>query len=363
MSDIERYTEGGSMMNENVAVYDPEQVNLSPAELQQAEEFSEKIDLHDSALVLRYGAAAQKKIAEFSDTALQGVRTKDLGETGDLILALMNELQEFSEPEKSGFFGLFKKKEKELERMKERYEETEINVDELTVKLEGCQNILVKDTVILNRMYETNISYIKELTMYIIAGKKRLADARGRELPQLKQKAEASGSAQDAQAANDFAGMCDRFEKKLYDLEITRAVSLQMAPQIRLVQTNSLQMSEKIQAVLNNTIPLWKNQVTMALGMEHSRKAAQTHRSVTDTTNQILRQKSQELREGADVMRKEKDKGFVDIETVKQTSAELMNTLDEVLAVQNEGREKRNAAESELLRIESEMKTKLEDIR
>lgn len=342
-----------------------EKTPLTEAEQMMVEDFSQKINIRDSGIVLQYGAACQKKIASFSDSALDGVRTKDLGETGDMISELMVELKGFSaEPEEEGgFFGLFKKAGSQITRLKARYDKVEVNVERIAGILEGHQNQLLKDIVMLDKMYQMNLNYFKELTMYIMAGKKRLQQERDTTLPDLKQAAELSGQAQDAQAANDFAAMCERFEKKLHDLELTRTISIQMAPQIRLIQNSNTLMAERIQSTITNTIPLWKNQMVLSLGMAHSKEAMEAQRQVNDLTNALLRKNADTLKTGAVEIAKESERSVVDIETVKYTNEQLISTLDEVLRVQDEGRQKRREAEAELLRIEGVLKQKLLDIR
>ena len=342
-----------------------EEQKLSPEEQAQVDSFSEKIDLNDSVIILQYGAACQKKIAAFSDTALEGVRTKDLGETGDMIADLVTELKGFSvdEEDDGGFLGFFKKAGNKIAKLKARYDKAEINIDKIVAELEGHQNQLLKDIIMLDKMYAANLTYFKELTMYILAGKKKLEAERAVTIPELKRKAEASGEANDAQAANDYAQMCERFEKKLYDLELTRTISIQMAPQIRLIQNNNTLMSEKIQSTINNTIPLWKNQMVLALGMAHSKEAMEAQRAVTDMTNELLKKNADALKQGTVDIARESERGIVDLETVQHTNQQLISTLDEVLKIQDEGRAKRRAAEGELIRIESELKAKLLEIR
>ena len=342
-----------------------EEQKLSPEEQAQVDSFSEKIDLNDSVIILQYGAACQKKIAAFSDTALEGVRTKDLGETGDMIADLVTELKVFSvdEEDDGGFLGFFKKAGNKIAKLKARYDKAEINIDKIVAELEGHQNQLLKDIIMLDKMYAANLTYFKELTMYILAGKKKLEAERAVTIPELKRKAEASGEANDAQAANDYAQMCERFEKKLYDLELTRTISIQMAPQIRLIQNNNTLMSEKIQSTINNTIPLWKNQMVLALGMAHSKEAMEAQRAVTDMTNELLKKNADALKQGTVDIARESERGIVDLETVQHTNQQLISTLDEVLKIQDEGRAKRRAAETELVRIESELKAKLLEIR
>ena len=340
------------------------QINLSDEELQTVEDFSKTIDLNDSAIILQYGAACQKKVAEFSDNALAGVRTKDLGETSDMIADLVSELKGFSaEEEEKGFLGIFKKAGSQVSRLKARYTKAENNIDMISGKLEDHQNQLLKDIIMLDKMYDANLAHFKELTMYIMAGKKKLEIERATTVPQLKAKAQMSGLTHDAQAANDYAAMCDRFEKKLHDLELTRTISIQMAPQIRLIQNNDAVMSEKIQSTINNTIPLWKNQMVLALGLAHSKEALETQRAVTDMTNELLKKNADMLKQGTVEIAQESERGIVDIETIAYTNQQLISTLDEVLRIQDEGREKRKAAEAELIRIETELKNKLLEIR
>ena len=339
--------------------------SLTEEEQQMVTEFSEKIDINDSNIVLQYGAAAQKKIAEFSDNALQGVKTKDLGEVGGMITGLVTELKGFSvaEEEKKGFLGLFKKAGNSLTKMKARFDDAEANVDKITGALETHQNTLMTDIVMLDKMYDSNLSYFKELTMYIIAGKKKLEEERATTLVEMKKKAEESGLAEDAQAANDYASLCDRFEKKLYDLELTRAVSIQMAPQIRLIQNGDTLMVEKIQSTISNTIPLWKNQMVLALGIAHSQEAMEAQHAVTELTNELLAKNAETLHQGSVAIANESERSIVDIETVKHTNEELIATLNDVLRIQEEGRQKRAEAENELGRIEVELRQKLLDIR
>lgn len=341
-----------------------DQAGLTEAELKAVDDFSEKIDLKDSGIVLQYGSACQKKIAGFSDSALEGVRTKDLGAAGDMIANLMTELKGFSvDEEKRGLFSFIKKAGNEVTRLKARFDKAEVNVDKITEMLEGHQNQLLKDIVMLDKMYEVNLGYFKELTMYIMAGKKKLEKERSTTLPEMEAAAKASGEAHDAQAANDFAAMCERFEKKLHDLELTRTVSIQMAPQIRLIQNSNTLMAEKIQSTINNTIPLWKNQMVLALGMANSKQAMEAQQAVNELTNELLKQNAEALKQGTIEIAAESEKSIVDIETVKYTNEQLISTLDEVLRIQEEGRAKRRTAEAEIGRIESELKAKLLDIR
>ena len=337
---------------------------LTPEEQKLVDEFSEKIDIENSTMVLQYGAAAQKKIANFSDTALSNVRTKDLGEVGDQIIGLVGELKSFdaTEEEKGGFFGFFKKQANKIDAVKAKYDKADVNVNRIAESLEGHQVQLMKDIVMLDKLYEMNLSYHKELSMYIIAGKKKLKSVRENKLPQLKAKAVASGLAEDAQAANDFAQMCDSFEKKLHDLELTRMVSIQMSPQIRLVQNNDKLMAEKIQSTIVNTIPLWKSQMVLALGLAHSAEAVRAQREVTDMTNDLLKKNAETLKMSTIETARESERGLVDMETLRQTNQALITTLDEVVKIQEEGRTKRRAAEAELGKLEGELKQKLLDI-
>ena len=336
---------------------------LSESEKKAVEEFAAKIDITDSSLVLQYGAAAQKNVAGFSENALASVRTKDLGEVGQSLSKLVAELEEFGEEEeKKGFFGFFKKAENKLETMKAQYSKVETNVDKIVQELERHQVTLLKDVAMLDQMYELNLKYYKELTMYILAGKKKLADVRENELPKLKAKAEASGAQEDAQAYNDMVEMCERFEKKLHDLELTRMISVQMGPQTRLLQNNDTLMVEKIQSSLVNTIPLWKSQMVLALGLEHSRQATAAQSAVTDMTNQLLKKNADMLKMGTIETAKEAEKSIVSIETLQHTNQQLISTLDEVLNIQREGAAKRREAEIELGRIEGELKQKLMEL-
>ena len=340
--------------------------HLSDAEKKAVAEFAEKIDITSTAAVLQYGAATQQKIANFSDDALQNVRTKDFGEMGDMVAELVGELKSFnSDLNKSdaGFFAkLFGRAKKNLDVMKAKYDKAEVSVNNIVGILENHQVVLLKDIAMLDKMYDANLTYFKELSMYILAGKQALERERATTLADLKKKAEESGLPEDAQKANDFAALCDRFEKKIYDLELTRMVSLQMAPQIRLVQNNDTLMSEKIQSTIVNTIPLWKSQMVIALGIAHSQQALEAQRAVTDMTNEMLKKNAEKLHQGTVDIAKESERGVIDIETLTHTNRELINTLDEVQKIQSEGREKRLAAEAELGRIETELKNKLLNI-
>ena len=334
---------------------------LTEEEKRAVEEFSKKIDIGDSNLVLQYGSAAQKNIASFSENALSSVRTKDLGEIGKSLSELVVELKGFGqdEEEKKGLFGLFKKGGSKIESLKAQYAKVETNVDRIAHELEQHQVTLLKDVAMFDQMYELNLKYYKELTMYILAGKKRLAAVRSGELEELRKQAEASGAQEDAQRYNDMVQMCERFEKKLHDLELTRMISIQMGPQTRLLQNNDTLMVEKIQSSLVNTIPLWKSQMVLALGMEHSRQATAAQSAVTEMTNDLLKKNAEMLKTGTVATAKEAERSIVDIETLKHTNEQLISTLDEVLSIQRDGAAKRKAAEVELGKIEGELKQKL----
>ena len=340
-----------------------EVVNLSPEERRMVEEFAAKIDLHSSNMILQYGAGAQKKMADFSETALENVRTKDLGEVGEMLASVVSELRTLEEEEEDkGFFSFFKKSRNKLANMKAKYEKAEGNVERICDALESHQIQLLKDIAMLDKMYELNVTYFKELSMYIAAGKRKLEEVRNTEMAQLEAKAKGSGLPEDAQAVSDLSSLCNRFEKKIHDLELTRAVSLQMAPQIRLVQSNDTLMSEKIQSTIVNTIPLWKSQMVLAIGVENSAKAAKAQREVTDMTNALLRKNAETLKMATIETAKETERGIVDMETLKATNESLIATLDEVMKIQTEGKEKRRAAEVELNRMEGELKQKLLEI-
>ena len=336
---------------------------LNEAERKMVDDFAQKIDITDSNLVLQYGAAAQKNIASFSESALSNVKTKDLGQVGDALSQLVGELKTFGQPEKKGLAGLFQKKRSELEAMKASYAKAESNVDRIVKVLEEHQVTLMKDIAMFDQMYELNTKYYKELTMYIIAGKKRLEYLRSNDLVQLREKAAQSGTQEDAQACNDFANLLDRFEKKLHDLALTRTISVQMGPQTRLLQNNDTQMLEKIQSSLVNTIPLWKSQMVLALGLEHSRQATAAQTAVTNMTNDLLRQNADMLKMGTIETAREAERSVVDIQTLQHTNEQLISTLDEVMKIQTEGAQKRREAEAELGRIEGELKQKLLEIR
>ena len=340
-----------------------EETRLTPEEQKMVDEFAEKIDVTNSQLVLQYGAATQKKIGDFSETALDKVRTKDLGETGEMIASLVTELKGFDAQEESkGIFGFFKKAGSGIEAMKAKYAKAETNVEKIEAVLEGHQVQLLKDVAMLDKMYQMNMLYFKELTMYILAGKKKLKQVREGELKAAMDKAKASGLPEDAQAARDLADMCDRFEKKLYDLELTRNMSIQMGPQIRLIQNNDTMMAEKIQSTIVNTIPLWKSQMVLALGLAHSQQAIEAQRAVSDMTNELLKKNAAALKQGTVEAAKESERGIVDIETLQATNRSLIETLDELSRIQSEGRAKRAAAEVELGRIEGELKQKLMEL-
>ena len=337
---------------------------LSEAEKKAVEDFSKKIDVMDSNMILQYGAAAQKNVAGFSENALKSVRTKDLGEIGRSLSELVVELKGFGEEEeKKGLFGKFKKAGNKLETMKAQHAKVEANVDKIARELEAHQVALLKDVAMFDQMYELNLKYYKELTMYILAGKKKLAAVRENELPALRARAEQTGAQEDAQAYNDKAQMCERFEKKLHDLELTRMISIQMGPQTRLLQNNDTLMVEKIQSSLVNTIPLWKSQMVLALGMEHGRQATAAQSAVTEMTNELLKKNADMLKMGTIQTAREAERSIVDIETLQHTNEQLISTLDEVLNIQREGAEKRRAAEAELGRIEGELRAKLMELR
>ena len=336
---------------------------LTEAEQKMVNDFSGKIDITDTNQVMQYGAAAQKNIAAFSENALNSVKTKDLGEVGKALSDLVVELKTLDEPEAKGILGFFQKKKNDLAAMKASYSKAETNVDKIVKILEGHQIVLMKDIAMFDQMYELNTKYYKELTMYIIAGKKRLADVQANELEQLRKKAEQTGAQEDAQAYNDMVNLCTRFEKKLHDLELTRMISIQRGPQTRLLQNNDAQMLEKIQSSLVNTIPLWKSQMVLALGLEHGRQATAAQAAVTDMTNELLKKNADMLKMGTIATAKEAERSIVSIETLKHTNQQLIETLDQVMQIQNEGRTQRKAAEAELGRIEGELKQKLLELK
>ncbi len=336
---------------------------LTEEERKMVNDFANQIDLTNSTVVLQYGAGAQKKMADFSESALENVRTKDLGEIGQMLSSIVGELKNFDEEEEKGFLGFFKKSSNKLNNLKTKYAKAEANINQIVESLENHMILLLKDVAMLDKMYEINKTYFKELSMYILAGQKKLAQVRQTQLPALIEKAAQTNLPEDAQAANDLANLCDRFEKKLHDLELTRMVSIQMAPQLRLVQNNDTLMSEKIQSTIVNTIPLWKSQMVLALGITHSQQAAQAQREVTDMTNELLRKNAATLKMATIETAKESERSIVDIETLKATNESLISTLDEVMKIQEEGRQKRRDAEVELGRIEEELKQKLLQIR
>ena len=341
-----------------------EDTPLSPEEQKMVNDFAEKIDITNSQMVLQYGAASQKKLSDFSETALSRVKTKDMGETGELITSLISELQGFdaTTEQPKGIFGFFKKTSNSIEQLKTRYDSADKNVERIKAQLEDHQVTLMKDITMLDKMYELNLVYFKELTMYILAGKKKLAEVRANDLKAAQEKAQRTQLPEDAQAARDLADLCDRFEKKLYDLELTRNVSIQMGPQIRLIQSNDTMMAEKIQTTIVNTIPLWKNQMVLALGIAHSQQAMQAERAVTDATNELLKKNAVTLKQGTIEIAKESERGIVDIETLQQTNKQLIETLDELNKIRADGKAKRANAEQELGRIEGELRQKMLEI-
>ena len=341
-----------------------EDTPLSPEEQKMVNDFAEKIDITNSQMVLQYGAASQKKLSDFSETALSRVKTKDMGETGELITNLISELQGFdaTTEQPKGIFGFFKKTSNSIEQLKTRYDSADKNVERIKAQLEDHQVTLMKDITMLDKMYELNLVYFKELTMYILAGKKKLAEVRANDLKAAQEKAQRTQLPEDAQAARDLADLCDRFEKKLYDLELTRNVSIQMGPQIRLIQSNDTMMAEKIQTTIVNTIPLWKNQMVLALGIAHSQQAMQAERAVTDATNELLKKNAATLKQGTIEIAKESERGIVDIETLQQANKQLIETLDELNKIRADGKAKRANAEQELGRIEGELRQKMLEI-
>lgn len=339
------------------------QIKLSPEEERLVEEFSSKIDISNSQAILTYGVGSQKKIAEFSENALERVKTKDLGEIGDMLAGVVGEIRSLEiDEEDKGFFGFFKKSGNKLANMKAKYDKVEVNVNNISKALEDHQVTLMKDVLMLDKMYELNMNYYKELSMYIMAGKKRLERANNVELPELIKKADESGLPEDTQKAKDFSQMINRFEKKIHDLELTKTVSLQMAPQIRLIQNNDSMMSDKIQSTIVNTIPLWKNQMVIAIGLKHSTDAAKAQKAVSDMTNELLKKNAESLKAATIETAKESERGIIDIETLKSTNKTLISTFDEVIKIQDEGRKKRKEAEAELRNIENEMRSKLLEI-
>ena len=352
-------------VKEDIPVEKPELSKLSPAEQAAVKEFAEKIDILNTEQVMNYGSAAQKNITEFSDAALNSVRTKDLGQVGDMLSDLVIELKglNFEPEEKKGFLGLFKKTSQNIASLKAQYDKAEVNVDKIVESLEKHEITLMKDISMMDKMYERNQEYLKELTMYILAGKIKIEHLRNVELPEVQAKARESGLPEDAQAANDFANMIGRFEKKIHDLELTRTISIQMSPQIRMIQNNDTLMAEKIRSSIVNTIPLWKSQMVMALSLHHSEQAMKAQREVTDVTNELLTKNAQALHQGSVSIAREAERGIVDLETLKKTNQELIATLDEVRQIQDDGRARRAQAEEELGRIEGELKQKLLDMK
>ena len=332
---------------------------LTPEEKAAVESFANQIDITNSSVILQYGAGTQKKMADFSESALENVRTKDLGEVGELLSDVVGELKNFDEEEEKGFLGIFKKASNRLQNLKAKYAKAETNINQICQVLEAHQVQLMKDIAILDKMYELNLTYFKELSMYILAGKKKLQEVRDTQLKELLQKAQESNLPEDAQAAKDLDAMCNRFEKKIYDLELTRTISIQTAPQIRLVQSNNTLMVEKIQSTVVNTIPLWKSQMVLALGVEHSAQAAEAQREVTDMTNELLKKNAEKLKLSTVATAKESERGIVEMETLRATNQSLITTLDEVMRIQQEGRQKRQEAEVEMQRLENELKNKL----
>lgn len=342
---------------------DFEKQRFSPEEQKMIDDFAEKINLTNTNVVLQYGAGSQKKMADFSESALNSVRTKDLGEVGGLLTSLVTELKGFGDEAPKGIKGFFKRGASKVATLKAKYDKAEVNVNKIADALESHQVVLMKDVAMLDKLYDLNKTYFKELSMYIIAGKQKLQETIDKDLPDLKNKAQTSGLPEDAQAANDLAAMCDRFEKKLHDLDLTRTISLQMAPQIRLVQNNDTLMSEKIQSTLVNTLPLWKSQMIIALGNAHSQEAVAAQRTVSDTTNELLKKNADNLKMATIETAKESERGIVDLETLKHTNQTLITTLDEVIRIQDEGHQKRMEAETELGKIEQDLKNKLLEIR
>lgn len=336
---------------------------LTPEEQKMVNDFATKIDIENTNQILQYGAGTQKKMADFSDTALENVKTQDLGEIGELISNVVGELKDFDVQEEGKFFGFFRKQTSKIENLKNKYDKAQANVEKITDSLQQHQVRLMKDSAMLDKMYEQNLNYFKELTMYILAGKKKLEETRNGKLAEMKNKAALSGLPEDAQAARDLDEKCSRFEKKLHDLELTRTIAMQTAPQIRLIQNNDTVMVEKIQTTIVNTIPLWKSQMVLALGIAHSAEAAQAQRQVTDITNELLRKNAETLHMATVETAKESERGIVDLETLRKTNADLIQTLDDVMRIQMEGRQKRQAAEMEMHRMEEELRRKLLEIR
>ena len=346
-----------------IAQTQPSEPVLTAEEQKIVDDFAAKIDVENTTQILQYGAGTQKKMADFSDAALANVRTQDLGQVGELLVNVVGELKGLDEEEEKGLFGFFRKQANKLENMKNRYAKAEVNVEKIADALQQHQVRLMKDSAVLDKMYEQNLAYFKELTMYILAGKKKLEEVRSGKLQELQETAKLTGLAEDAQRARDLSEKCMRFEKKIHDLELTRTISIQTAPQIRMIQNNDTVMVEKIQTTLVNTIPLWKNQMVLALGIAHSTEAAQAQRQVADVTNAMLTQNAQKLHMASVETAKEAERGIVEIETLKKTNAELIATLDDVMKIQAEGRTKRQAAETEMAKMEDDLKRKLLQIR
>ena len=361
--DIGEIQEKEEKTEEKKIEKEPEAAVLTPEEQMMVNEFAAKIDIENTNQILQYGAGTQKKMADFSDAALENVKTQDLGQVGELISDVVSELKDFDVQEEKGFFGFFKKQSSKIENMKNKYAKAEVNVEKITDSLQKHQVQLLKDSAMLDKMYNQNLNYFKELTMYILAGKKKLEETRNGKLAELKNKAVLSGLPEDGQAARDLDEKCIRFEKKIHDLELTRTIAMQTAPQIRLIQNNDTVMVEKIQTTIVNTIPLWKSQMVLALGIAHSAEAAQAQRQVTDVTNELLRKNAETLHMATVETAKESERGIVDIETLKKTNADLIQTLDDVMRIQMEGRQKRQAAELEMRHMEDELKRKLLEIR
>ena len=363
---LEPELETAPQAEEKLTVQEPAPVPqpvLTPAEQKMVSDFAAKIDLENTTQILQYGAGTQKKMADFSDAALENVRTQDLGEVGDLIVSVVGELKGMDAEEEKGFLGFLKKQSSKLELMKTRYAKAEVNVEKISDALQQHQVRLLKDSAVLDKMYEQNLAYFKELSMYILAGKQKLQETRDGKLRELEQRAQESGLPEDAQAARDLAEKCNRFEKKIYDLELTRTISIQTAPQIRMIQNNDTVMVEKIQTTLVNTIPLWKNQMVLALGIAHSTEAAQAQRQVNDVTNALLKKNAEKLHIASVETAKEAERGIVDIETLKKTNADLIQALDDVMKIQSDGRAQRLAAEAEIAKMEDDLKNKLLQIR
>ena len=361
--DLGTAEEKEEMAEVNQWTPEPEVPVLTPAEQQMVAEFAAKIDIENTNQILQYGAGTQKKMADFSDTALENVKMQDLGEIGELITNVVSELKGFDAQEESGFFGFFRKQSSKIENMKNKYDKAEVSIEKIADSLQQHQVRLLKDSAMLDKMYEQNLNYYKELSMYILAGKKKLEETRNGKLAEMKNKAALSGLPEDAQAARDLDEKCNRFEKKLHDLDLTRTIAMQTAPQIRLIQNNDTVMVEKIQTTLVNTIPLWKSQMVLSLGIAHSAEAAKAQRQVSDITNELLKKNAEMLHMATVETARESERGVVDLETLQKTNADLIQTLDDVMRIQMEGRQKRQAAESEMRRMEGELKRKLLEIR